>query len=233
MESREHPDPLADAMQHGVHRAVQVASCAATASQVYLYQQRTQARVVAEREVQARRVLNAQIRAARDDARAEWVSALDPNWLRDATLTRTAQAWGAAIPYADRSVPWYEPAAATAMRKSEDRLRDLHPYAMARYDRLRADGMGPAEAMYETAPLFARHPNARPAPSTPQPALTASATNEAAPTAGSPRPWAHDFPISIADVVAAASHTATKEDWQPTAAPTAAPQPAPARPPQP
>ena len=64
------------------------------------------------------------------------------------------------------------------MRKSEERLRDLHPYAMARYDRLRADGMGPAEAMRETAPLFALSPRARARPSrrcrcwTPGPALT-------------------------------------------------------------
>ena len=62
------------------------------------------------------------------------------------------------MPYADRAVPWYEPAAATAMRKCEERLRDLHPHAMARYDRLRADGMGPAEAMREAAPLFTRPP---------------------------------------------------------------------------
>jgi hypothetical protein len=47
------------------------------------------------------------------------------------------------------------------MRKSEQRLRDLHPFAMARYDRLRADGLGPVEAMRETAPLFALSPRAR------------------------------------------------------------------------
>jgi hypothetical protein len=29
------------------------------------------------------------------------------------------------------------------MRKCEDRLRKLHSYAMARYDRLRDDGMDP------------------------------------------------------------------------------------------
>ncbi|HEY5988536.1 MAG TPA: hypothetical protein VIV12_19470, partial [Streptosporangiaceae bacterium] len=62
---------------------------------------------------------------------------------------------------------------ATAMRKSEERLRDLHPYAMAYYDRLRADGLGPAEAMYQAAPLFTRHPHAHDAPSTPRPAVHA------------------------------------------------------------
>ena len=76
------------------------------------------------------------------------------------------------MPYADRGVPWYEPAAATAMRKCEDRLRHLHPYAMARYDRLRADGTGPAEAMREAAPLFARPSRVYDASSMPRPALS-------------------------------------------------------------
>ena len=49
------------------------------------------------------------------------------------------------------------------MRKSEQRLRTLHPFAMARYDRLRAEGASPLDAMRDAAPLFARHPHARPA----------------------------------------------------------------------
>jgi hypothetical protein len=77
------------------------------------------------------------------------------------------------MPYSDRDVPWYEPAAATAMRKCEERLRNLHPYAMARYDRLRAEGLGPAEAMQEAAPLFARPPRAHDASATPRSMVTA------------------------------------------------------------
>ena len=61
------------------------------------------------------------------------------------------------------------------MRKAEERLRDLHPYAMARYDRLRGDGIGPAEAMREAAPLFARPARAHDAPYTPRPVLTRAA----------------------------------------------------------
>ena len=173
MDTSSHPDPFHDAMQHGLHRAIQVASCAVTAAQVYLYQQRSQARTVAERDEKARRALNAQIRAERDTARAGWAPALDPAWLRSASFTQTAQAWGTAVPYADRAVPWYEPAAATAMRTCEERLRDLHPYAMAYYDRLRDDGMSPAEAMREAAPLFARPSHAYDAPTTERLALTA------------------------------------------------------------
>jgi hypothetical protein len=59
------------------------------------------------------------------------------------------------------------------MRKCEERLRDLHPYGMARYDRLRADGLGPAEAMQQAAPFFARPPQAHDPPYTTRPMVAA------------------------------------------------------------
>ena len=37
MDTETHPDPFQDAMNHGLHRAVQVASCAVTAAQAYVY----------------------------------------------------------------------------------------------------------------------------------------------------------------------------------------------------
>jgi hypothetical protein len=168
-----HPDPFEDALHQGVQRAIQLASGAVTAAQVYLFHRNTQARAVDERDDHARRALHAQMHAEQQAGRAGWAPALDPGWLREATLVDVARAWSAAMPYSDRAVPWYEPAAATAMRKCEEKLRDLHPYAMARYDRLRADGLGPAEAMQEAAPLFARPPRAHDSPSTPRPMVTA------------------------------------------------------------
>jgi hypothetical protein len=173
MDTGNHPDPFEDAMSHGVQRAVQVASSVMTGAQVYVYLKRTQARAVAERDERTRRALGAQISADRDAARAGWTPALDRGWLRQADVFQAARAWSAAMPYADRSVPWYEPAAATAMRKCEERLRELHPNAMARYDRLRTEGMGPAEAMREAAILFAGPPRAHDAPYAPQPVLDA------------------------------------------------------------
>jgi hypothetical protein len=170
------------------------------------------------------------------------------------------------MPYADRSVPWYEPAAATAMRKSEERLHDLHPYAMARYDQLRADGMSPADAMNEAAPLFARPPRAHDAPYAPRPVLTAAngagdamvtepgvAASELADLGNVPsgnlaaaqnpgatastatlsgrraaRPWQHDFPLHIRDVVAAAAGNPAQTDAE-HATPAPAPSAQPAR----
>jgi hypothetical protein len=186
MEAETHPDPLREAMTHGLQRATQIASFAGTAAQVFIYHQKTQARATAERDERARRALQGQIRAERDAARAGWSPALDPQWLRNAGLRDTAQAWGAAIPYADRNVPWHEPTAAAAMRKSEERLRDLHPFAMARYDRLRAEGLGPAEAMRQTAPLFALSPRARAWPFTPAPVLDAGTSTDPARAADLP-----------------------------------------------
>jgi hypothetical protein len=183
MEAETHPDPFNEAINHGLQRAVQVTSFAGTAAQVLIYHQKTHARAAAEHDERARRALLAQTRAERDAARSAWSPALDPQWLRAASLRDTAQAWGAAMPYADRNVPWYEPAAATALRKTEERLRDLHPFAMARYDRLRADGLSPAEAMHETAPLFAFHPRARDSPYAPLAALSPGTGAEAAWTA--------------------------------------------------
>src|SRR6266566_215079 len=169
----QHPDPFGDALQQGVQRAIQLASGAVTAAQVYLFHRNTQARAVDERDDRARRALQAQVRAEQQAGRAGWAPALDPAWLREATLLQVAGAWSAAVPYSDRAVPWYEPAAATAMRKCEERLRDLHPYGMARYDRLRADGLGPAEAMQQAAPFFARPPQAHDPPYTTRPMVAA------------------------------------------------------------
>jgi hypothetical protein len=225
MDEQLYPDPLNDAAQHGLHRVVQIAACAGTAAQMYVHQQRTQARAVAERDTQARRVLQAQMRAERDAARTGWAPALDPRWLRHATLVDTARVWGAAMPYADRSVPWYEPTAATALRKSEERLRELHPHAMARYDRLRGDGLNPAEAMRGAAPLFARPARVYDGPSVPRPSLTSRPGTEHE-SAHVARPWENDFPVPIADVVAAASRPTAEAVPQAAAPGSVPPQPA-------
>jgi hypothetical protein len=54
---------------------------------------------------------------------------------------------------------------------------------MARYDRLRGDGMGPAEAMRETAPLFAHAPRAYDRPYVPRAVLVAGSGESLAWTA--------------------------------------------------
>ena len=106
---------------------------------------------------QAQRQLDEQERAARANARTGWAPAHDARWLAQADVHQAFRTWGAAVPWADT-----DPVAASAMRKSEERLRTLHPFAMARYDRLCAEGAGPIEAMRKAVRLFGYHPNARP-----------------------------------------------------------------------
>ena len=117
-----------------VYRAVQVGSFAVTGTQVYAYHRRAQARIAAEQDHRARRALNAQIRAERDADRARWEPALDPGWLRRAHLLEAAEAWGAALPYTDRGVPWYEP----GRRERHDPMRRTAPQpASVRHGSLR------------------------------------------------------------------------------------------------
>ncbi len=106
-------------------------------------------------------------------ARIRWAPAHDTRWLRDAGLLDTARVWGAAVPYANRASRWFDPTAETAMHRCEGRLRTLHPHAMARYDRLRTDGLTPNEAMRQSAPLFKRPPNVRDGTWSPRSSLSA------------------------------------------------------------
>src|SRR5664280_410524 len=92
--------------------------------------------------------LRAQRQAAYSQARLGWAPILDPK-LRERTgvldaglVWAKAQAWRP------------DPAAERASDLAEDRLRDLRPDVMKRYDRLRAEGTDPVEAMRRVAPGF-------------------------------------------------------------------------------
>ncbi len=214
MDPQVHPDPFHEAMSRGLQRAIQVASSSVTGAQVLVHLRKAQARLLAQRDEHVRRALGAQIHADRGAARAEWALALNADWLQNADLADVARAWGAAIPHVDPLSPWYELAAGTAMRRCEERLRVLHPYAMRHYDRLRSERKAPADAMREAAPFFGYAPHTRDAPHAPRSALSTGAADSLAdhrsadrksPAAGATRPWEHDFPAGIRDVVATAS----------------------------
>jgi hypothetical protein len=90
-------------------------------------------------------------------AAAIYTRAGDTEFLRTADLRTAAGMWGAAVGYRDR-----DPAAAEAMRRTEIRLRILQPDAMAAYDRLRAGGAGPVEAMRHAVSQMEPGGHARP-----------------------------------------------------------------------
>jgi hypothetical protein len=151
-----YPDALGDALSHSSQRLAQLASLI-TAAATTQARRRAQAHAAsAARNQRALRALQEEQRAAWQLARAGWAPAHDTRWLAQADLLQAARVWGAAAAYADA-----DPAAASAMRKCEERLRVLHSYAMAWYDRLREEGAGAVEAMRQAAPLFGRAPHAR------------------------------------------------------------------------
>ena len=152
-----YPDLFGDALSYSSQRLAQLGSLvtAAATAEARRRAQRNAAKTI--RSEQALRELRDQERAAHELARAGWAPALDRGFLDQADLLQAARAWSAAAAYADA-----DPEAADAVRRCEQRLRILHPYAMAWYDRLRSDGAAPLDAMREALPLFARAPHARP-----------------------------------------------------------------------
>ena len=210
MEPQAHPDPFADAASHGIQRVIQIASSAATAAQVLLYLKQDRARTRTHTDERDRRAQAAQMRAEQAAARANLAAIRNPGWLPNADLGQTAHAWGQSMPYADPATPWHDPSAVAVMRRAEQRLRVLHPTAMARYDRLRSEGVEPAAAMREAAPLFGYPPRAHNPPYTPPRSLTTAkpATPARSDASSGParaaQPWQQDFPLPIGQELAAA-----------------------------
>ena len=164
-----YPDPFGDALSYSSQRLAQLASLVTAAATVETRRkaQRNAAKTI--RSERALRELQDQERAAYELARAGWAAARDRRFMGQADLLQAARAWSVAAAYADA-----DPEAADAVRTCEQRLRVLHPYAMAWYDRLRSEGAAPFDAMREALPLFARAPHARPGdPVAERPALAA------------------------------------------------------------
>ncbi len=152
-----YPDVLGDALSYSSQRLAQLGSLV-TAAAVVEAQRRAQANAArAARDEQALTALQDQQRAAWHLARTGWAPAHDSRWLAQADLLQAFRVWSAAAAHADA-----DPTAGSATRKCEERLRALHPYAMAWYDRLRSEGAGAFDAMRQALPLFTRAPHARP-----------------------------------------------------------------------
>ncbi len=152
-----YPDVLGDALSHSSQRLAQLGSLITAAATMQARRKAQDNAAAAARSQQELRALHEQRRAERQSARASWAPAHDARWLGQADLLQTARVWGAAVTYAEA-----DPAAGSALRRCEERLRVLHPYAMAWYDRLRGEGTGAVEAMRQAVPLFGRAPHARP-----------------------------------------------------------------------
>jgi hypothetical protein len=152
-----YPDVLGDALSFSSQRLAQLGSLVTGGATVVARRRAEAAAARAVRDDRALRALREQERAALRAARAGWAPAHDARWLAQADLLQAVRVWSAAAAYADA-----DPVAASAVRKCEERLRVLHPYAMGWYDRLRGEGMEALEAMRQAVPMFGRAPHARP-----------------------------------------------------------------------
>jgi len=153
-----HSEPIALSGGGALQKSAELAAVAALLSQVAVGIRAKRA----EKDAAALAADDAELAADRSAlaaARAGWAPALHPEWLADASLTEAARAWGSALPYETA-----DPGAAGALDACEMRLRDLHPYAMRRYDQSRKGGLSRADAMRTAAPEFLKHPRPRPAP---------------------------------------------------------------------
>lgn len=155
--SARYDDPFGEAFSRSSQKAARFVSIAAAAYEIAVRRNQLRAAKEMARRDQERRAIQEQELAAREAARAGWAPAFDRRWPTQADLLLAGRVWGAAAPYADT-----DPEAVSALRRAEERLRVLHPYAMARYDRLRDEGAGLQVAMREAAPLFDREPHVRP-----------------------------------------------------------------------
>jgi hypothetical protein len=170
-----HPEPVTQAAAGAGQKLAELAAIAALLAQVVA-------------QVQARRAMKQADRAALEEAdaaadRAGWAPALHREWLADAALPDVARAWGSALACEDTTA-----AARDALEAAEARLREIHPYAMARYDQLRAAGLDRAAAMRQAAPAFLMDPRPRPAPRDAQAGRYLTAGAAAGPAPAPPDP---------------------------------------------
>lgn len=154
--SQAHSDPIAEGLQQGGQRLVQIVSAAVAVNQAVAQRKNRLRAAQKAADAQAQREEAQSQRAALAEARSRWRRAHDRKWLRRANLPDVARAWGAAAPYAEDNA-----SAAFAVRNCEERLRDLHPHAMSHYDRIRSDGKDRLDAMTQAAPFFTRAPDVR------------------------------------------------------------------------
>ncbi len=172
MSEPQHEDPVA----HASTKITSYVSVAAMAAEALAQVAAVRAREHAASDERAARGLRAERHAAYGQARLGWAPMLDPRLRGQAGVTGAGTAWAQAQAWRP------DPEAERVTQLAEARLAELRPDVMERYDRLRADGADPVEAMRRVAPLFDQPP-ARPGHAAPErSALTDSDTSQRAST---------------------------------------------------
>jgi hypothetical protein len=130
-------------------KVVQYVSLATMAAEAIAQVRQQRAAGLAATDGRTVRALRAQQTAARAAARMQWSPVLDPRRRTGLSLVDTGLAWAA-------SQAWrpLDPEAQRASEQATERLRELRPDVMARYDRLTGSGLDEVEAMRRVAPFF-------------------------------------------------------------------------------
>ena len=137
-------DPLAAAGA----KVAGYASVAAVVAEAAAQMAAARARNRAATDEQRAAALRAQHQADYARARVGWAPFLDPELREQAGVRDAGLAWA-------RAQQWRpDPEAERVSELAEDRLRTLRPDVMERYDRLRAEGTDPIEAMRQVADAF-------------------------------------------------------------------------------
>jgi hypothetical protein len=142
-----------DPVAHASSKVAQYVSMATLAVEV-IAQVRQQllaaTAAVDEQTVAAARAQRASSLAA---ARVRWAPVLDDRLRSQTGVVDAGLAWAVAQGWRDT-----DPEAGLASDRALDRLRELRPDVMDRYDRLTTDGVDPIEAMRRVAPFMDRPP---------------------------------------------------------------------------
>ena len=140
-----------DPVGHASSKIVQYISLATMAAEALAQRAQQRVATAAATDQRATAALRAQQTGARNAARLQWQPVLDPRRGTDLSLADAGLAWAASHPWRD-----VDPEAAIAGDRALERMRELRPDVMARFDRLTTNGIDPLEAMRRVAPFFDR-----------------------------------------------------------------------------
>lgn len=158
-----------DPVGHASSKIVQYVSLATMAAEALAQRAQHRAAAAAATDEKATAALRAQQTAARNTARLQWQPVLDPRRGANTSLGEAGLAWAASLAWRD-----LDPEAALAGERALERMRELRPDVMARFDRLTTSGLEPVEAMRRVAAFFGR-PVAREHGGVDRPMLTVGA----------------------------------------------------------
>ncbi len=144
--SSQFPDPIAEAGE----KASQYVTLAVMAAEAVAVIATAKARATGSNDEKITAALNTELDTSRAVAAALWAPALDDEQRGRMDASQALAAWAATQAWRP------EAEAETASNAAEERLRELRPAAMDRYDAYRTEGMDPVQAMRNVVPLLER-----------------------------------------------------------------------------